>query len=150
MEQDGVVLQGRRLRKRYSVSFSVICFAMAYCFLLISANYIRGRDDFFFGHFPANPLVSSICGSIAAIVTTVGVALALGFRAKVGISDRGIFIRDERGEFVIRWSDVIKISTRSSWGSVYLIAELPPKSSLLFSGPWALDRKQANVIRICD
>jgi hypothetical protein len=127
-----------------------MAFALAYMALLIAGIYLRGHDDFFLGHTRANRLESSIAGSACVILMAIGLYLATGFRSWVGVSKSGVFIRDERGKYHIPWSEVTQFSTKSSWGSSYLLAELPPKSRLLFSGPWTLDRKRANVIRIFD
>jgi hypothetical protein len=150
IEEDGVILRGKRMRKKYFALISFFCFMAAYCMIIIASSYIRGRDDWFFGHVQADHLTASICGSICVTLVTVGVFLAVGFRSWIGISTSGVSIRDERGRYFIRWGDVVQFYTKKSWGSIYLLAELPSRSPLMFRGPWTVERNQSNVIRLCD
>lgn len=147
--KDSDVLLGRKIKKG-SVSYGYICFVLALFLALFSVYYLSNHNSFWAGYHKANPLTSSICASIAVALIIVGFYFTVGIRARLGFSAAGVSLRDDRGEFFISWDAVTDMYTESPWIKAWLLAKVPPKSPLLFRGPWVPDRGKKYVIRICD
>jgi hypothetical protein len=136
-----VNLYGRRLRSTAAQNLSTFALLIGAFLALVALAMLASHK---------HPLIMSVLGSIAIVLIVIGTVFAVGIRARIGFSPSGIRIRDERGEFAIRWDETIDVYTRTSWGAIWMIADLPPKSPLRFHGPWTLDRSGGDAIRICD